>query len=388
MKQLFLTTFFTGIILSLTAQWEPINSGVSEKLDAIHFKDAQNGLCSGGFINTLVTSDGGATWVMSNDQGFRDYSFTTSTNGYGASIVSQSMAKTTNGGTSWTSITPPTSNSLWAVAAVSATTAHFVGTGGVYWYTTNSGNTVQVGNSGTFALLTDIFFTSSSTGFIAVQSGEIRRTINGGASWSVIYNAPLGISLTEMHFVDAFTGYVAGTSGGIFKTTDGGANWQQQSTGTSSHFQGVHFYDADHGVLVGLLGAIFYTDNGGATWYQQTSGTTEHLYDVRMLSANSAVVTGDNGTILKNTNITSEVGLPESISILVSVFPNPVTDKLTIEASAPIEGVEVFNVEGRQLFTSREQWLDNYTIDFSAFATGTYYLRISGTGKIVQIVRI
>lgn len=387
MKQLLLSAFFTGTILSITAQWAPVNSGVSAKLDAIHFKDAQNGMCSGGFVNALVTSDGGATWVMSNDQGFRDYSFTSSTNGYGASIVSQSMAKTSNGGTSWTSITPPTSNSLWGVAAISATTAHFVGTGGVYWYTTNGGNSVQVGNSGTTALLTDIFFTSSSTGFIAVQSGEIRRTLNGGSSWSVIYDAPLGIALTEMHFVDAITGYATGSNGGIFKTTDGGANWQQQTTGTSSHFQGVHFYDANHGVLVGLLGAIFYTDNGGATWYEQSSGTTEHLYDVRMLSANSAIVIGDNGTILKNTTITSEVGLSESTSIEVSTFPNPVTDKLTIEASAPIEGVEVYNMDGRQLFTSGEQWLDNYSIDFSAFATGTYYLKIPGAGKIVQIVR-
>lgn len=383
MKTPLLAAAFVGCICAAHAQWTSINSGVTAKLDAIHFKDAQNGMCSGGFTNALVTTDGGSTWTMSDDQGFRDYGFSDATNGFGASIVGQSMAKTGNGGTSWTQITPPTSNSLWAVASTSATTGHFVGTGGVYWRTTNGGASVTVGSSGTTDLLTDIVFTSTSVGYIAVQTGDIKKTTNGGLSWTTVYSAPNPTLLTEMCFPDANTGYAVGSTGGVFKTADGGTTWQQQTAGTSTmYFQGVNFYDANHGIIVGMNGVIFYTADGGTTWNQQNSGTTQALYDVRMLSATSAVVTGDGGVILKNTNITATVGTSEMTDAFeVNVAPNPVNDLLTISAATPFTGVEVYDAQGKQVFVSGTQALDTYTVDFSGLESGVYIVLINDPRK-------
>jgi len=389
MKKITLTLGFAACFgLFSKAQWIPVTSGTSAKLDAIHFINAQKGYCAGGSVRTLATNDGGNTWTMTTSQGFRDFSFYDDNAGFGASVVGQSIAKTSNGGASWTSLTPPTSNSLWAVAATSATTAYFVGTGGVLWKTTNGGASFSVGSSGSTDLLTDIVFTNPTTGYIVVQTGKIRKTTNSGSTWTTAYTTN-GL-LTEMCFVNENTGYVAASNGRVLKTTDAGATWTEITVGANMSFQGVHFFDANHGMVVGLSGRAFYTNNGGNTWTEQFPGTTEHLYDVRMLSASSAIVTGENGTIIKNNAITTAVtaSLEDKIpGADIVLGPNPVTDKLTIQASNTIQSVEIFDATGKQVFSADNVKGNNYTVDFSPMTTGVYLVAISGTeGKSVKKV--
>lgn len=353
------------------SQWTAISSGTTAKLDAIYFIDSQIGYCSGAFLNTLETVDGGESWTMGSSQGFRDMDFFDDTYGYGASTVTQSMAKTTDGGMNWTSITPPTSNSLWAVSATSATTAYFVGTGGVIWKTINSGATVTVGNSGTTQLITDIVFTNPTTGFLVVQNGQIKKTTNSGLSWSIVESP--GVSLTEMCFVDDNIGYVVGASGTVVKTTDAGLTWNTLTTNSTSNLQGVNFYDQNSGIAVGFEGTILYTNDGGITWDSQNSGTTEILWDVRMLSPTAAVVTGNNGTILKNNNLTT--GVDEKLaSFDVKFYPNPTSGQLKIESGQlSITEINIIDINGK---TVKTLVTDLSIIDISNLPAGTYFLQL------------
>lgn len=362
------------------AQWVPITSPSPAKLDAIHFIDSQTGFCAGGFGNTLETTDGGDSWIIGASQGFRDFSFFDSTFGYGASIVTQSMAQTTNGGSSWTSITPPSSNSLWAVSATSATTAYFVGTGGVLWKTTNSGMSVTVQNTGTTNLLTDVVFTNTTTGYIVTQSSGVIKTEDSGTTWIPVYTPPSG-SLTEMFFVDDNIGYVVGTDGLVAKTIDAGQSWNNLTTNSTSYLQGVNFFDADNGVVVGVSGEILFTSDGGATWSSQNSGTSEHLYDVSMISATSAIVIGDNGTILKNNNLIVGVGVEEAISpIDLKFYPNPTSSMLVIEKPNDYKKeVEINIFDARSKFLTKkviptqQQRID---IDIVDYSEGIYFLQV------------
>ncbi len=358
---------------SVNAQWVQITSGVTAKLDAIHFIDSQTGYTSGGFTNALKTTDGGNNWTLTSSQGFRDYSFIDNSNGYGASISSMAIAKTSDGGNSWTSLTPPTGNSLWGVATTSSSTAYFVGTGGTIWKTTNSGSSFTVINTGPSGLLTDVVFTSSTTGFILAQTNGIHKTTNSGTSWTLVHS-PSGL-MTEMCFPDANTGYAVGTSGLVVKTTDGGNNWTSLTTGSTGYFQGVHFFDVNTGIVVGTGGQIYYTNDGGTNWHMQTSGTTEDLYDVRMLSATSAVVTGDNGMILKNTNII--VGIDENITnTKIVLYPSPTKDVLNIVTdNTKINNAEIFDITGKQMSTTITQ--DKSSINVANLAAGTYFIKIS-----------
>lgn len=284
-----------------TSPWLSINSGTSSDLDAIHFFDTQKGICSGGFVNILNTINSGNSWNISSSLGYRDFDFYSRDIGYAASRVGNSIGRTIDGGETWTSLTPPTSNSLWGVAATSSSTVYFVGTGGVLWKTTNSGISFTVLDSGVSDLLTDIVFTNSTTGFILSQISGIRKTTDAGASWTTIYT-PNGI-MTEMHFVNESVGYAIGSDGLVVKTTDAGSTWSILPTNSTSYLQGVHFFDINNGIVVGTGGTILITKDGGTNWDQQNSNTTEILNDARMLSENSAIVIGDNGVILKNENI-------------------------------------------------------------------------------------
>lgn len=364
--------FIFGIFTGANAQWTSITSGTQADLDAIYFKDSLNGFCSGAFTRTLETTDGGKTWKTGSAQGFRDFSFVDDKNAYGASVVSQSMAKTTNGGTSWTSIKPPTSNSLWGVAATSSSTAYFVGTGGVLWKTSNGGASVSTRNSGTTDLLTDIVFTNASTGYIAVQTGEIKKTTNTGLTWSTIHDFDTVI-LTEMYFVNEQVGYVVGSKGMVAKTTNAGQSWTIQKTNSSGYLQGVNFFDENHGVAVGIGGEIISTSNGGTTWTKENSGTTSHIFDVFMLSPTTAIVIGEDGLILRNDAMSS---VHEKPLVQIQAYPNPVLNQLTITADAAIQSIEVFDQLGQEIALTVELRNGTAVVDFQNQLAGAYLVAI------------
>ncbi|MES2763207.1 MAG: YCF48-related protein [Bacteroidota bacterium] len=376
MKKLLLSLgFVVGSLFNATAQWSVIASGTTADFDDIHFIDPLNGFCGGGFNYTYKTVDGGTTWTATTSQGFRDYTFVNSTQAFGASIVGQSMGKTVNGGATWTMLTPPTSNSLWGVAATSSTTAYFVGTGGVLWKTINGGTSFTVKNSGTSNLITDVIFTSATTGFIAAQSTGVRRTMDAGTTWSTV-TSPAGLT-TEMCFVNSSVGFVVGSSGLISKTSDGGTTWTVQTTNSTSYLQSIHFYDVNTGIAVGSAGTILYTNNGGTNWYSLTSGVTGMLTDVHMTSATTAVVVGEDGVILKNSNIFVGIEEHELAATEINVFPNPVADKLTVNSTHDIHSVEVFDITGKSVYASGKLNTKEHSADLSKLKSGNYSVSVS-----------
>jgi photosystem II stability/assembly factor-like uncharacterized protein len=382
-------TFALALLFSFSAhcQWTSVTSGTGQKIDAIHFNDALNGYCAGGFTNILKTTNGGNTWTSTSTLNARDISFS-GTTGYIASVSGTAISKSTNGGTTWTSLTPPTSNSLWGVAAVSSTTAYVVGTGGVMWRTTNGGTSFSVLSTGTVSeLVTDVVFTSATTGMILSQGSGIKRTTNGWTTWTLVQPA---LSMTEMCFVDANIGYAVGSSNKVFKTIDGGASWTQLTLGLTGtiHLEGVHFFDANNGIAVGLSGKIVYTNDGGTTWNLQNSGVTTHLRDVRMLSATKAVVVGDNGKILKNESITW-LGTDDLNLGKVTIYPNPVNNTLNIKSEQPFDAVRITDMAGHVVSELKTAFESEMQIDMAACATGIYFVTVaSGTetvvGKIVK----
>jgi len=365
---------------TLAQGWEEVYSGSSFDLDAIHFIDESIGYAAGGFTDILRTTDGGATWATTDDIGARDFSFYDSEVGYSASRVGESMAKTVNGGVTWTAITPVNGNSLWGVATVSPTTAYFVGTGGVLWRTTNSGQSFTILNSGTSNLITDIFFTSEQVGYLTAQLTGLRKTTNGGSSWTTIWT---GNSSTEMHFVTEQIGYVVGPQGRIIKTTDAGANWEQLVTNSNDILFGVHFYDINHGIVVGSGGTILYTNDAGLTWDRQETGISLLLNDVRMLSPTSAVVVGDNDTILKNDNIVLSVADNDIQN--VNVFPNPASNSIKVNSDSFIEHIKIYNVLGQEVASYSVQEFTK-ELDISNLSDGNYFLKVY-SGKAVHVIR-
>lgn len=379
------------IYIPLHAQWVEMPSGETGKLDALHFFDENNGLCSGGFTDILKTTDGGTTWTSIGGIATRDFSFLADDDdiGFGAATVVSSMHKSNDGGDSWTSITPPTSNSLWCVAALGPLTAIWGGTGNVIWKTTNGGATVTVEDDGFEAstTITDLVFTSSTIGYAVGQTGIIKKTINAGESWTTIFTIETG-SFSEMHFVDENIGFVAGSGGKVYKTIDAGDSWVEIATGSASALQGIHFYDALHGITVGYSGTILYTTDGGDTWTDSDAGTSTNLFDVRLTSPTSAIICGEDGLILKNDELVSIDEL--TITANIKLFPNPFQDQFSIIAEDNIMSIKVTDLQGKivhQDFSLNSGQKIDLNLDVEC---GTYVVYITtdrgtATKKIVKV---
>lgn len=86
--------------------------------------------------------------------------------------------------------------------------------------------------------------------------------------------------------------------------------------------------------------------------------------------------------------VTTGTDLLESLAVLV--FPNPVSEKLNIEYQDASQrlGFKLFDLTGKQL-QAQESFFQTTTLDFSTYATGTYYLQVTDLqGKPIKTFNI
>ncbi|MDA8194645.1 MAG: YCF48-related protein [Thermaerobacter sp.] len=168
--------------------------------------------------------------------------------------LATSLARTTDGGRSWTTIfDAPANTSLSPPDFVSATTGWMVESNSQtaqsrLYRTTDGGSTwMPTGAVPLFpgALGSSVDFLNATTGWLLAGSepgaGEqmkaLYQTTNGGQFWTEIaQSAPLGASsaagslsvggyVDVLHFVNSQLGYMALARGAVYRTTDGGLHW-------------------------------------------------------------------------------------------------------------------------------------------------------------------
>ncbi|MCS7176296.1 MAG: choice-of-anchor D domain-containing protein [Candidatus Kapabacteria bacterium] len=200
---------------------------------------------------------------------------------------------TTDGGTTWTEVTPDSAFALWGCYALSPTLVMVIG-GGCgstpqrFFRSTDGGATWSFftgtePNSG----LTDLLLYSDGTGY-AVSSGRLWRTTDGGQSWAVFASSGSAVWQEEItrignSFLLPFAGITCsgqGNAGGMRFSTDGGTTWREFSTGRPMF--GAFLLNATTGWACGYNGAAYYTSDGGQTWQLRNCGidTTLHLDDI------------------------------------------------------------------------------------------------------------
>jgi photosystem II stability/assembly factor-like uncharacterized protein len=121
-------------------------------------------------------------------------------------------------------------------------------------------------------------FSASGVGVVVIRNlqnvvtpTKIYQTINDGAAWQDISpdTTATGIGNAVCQFLDANTGYFAAGEN-FYSTTDGGANWITQNLGR--YTTAINFFDANHGTLglfdgtFNYFGGMMTTTDGGATW--------------------------------------------------------------------------------------------------------------------------
>ena len=146
-----------------------------------------------------------------------------------------------------------------------------------------------------------------STDLWALTGSSARRSADGGASWSTMYQAPAGFSLRLVSFADALHGcLVADTADGassVVATSDGGMTWT--STALNAHVIAVEACGASLWAIADRdgSGVIFSSTDGGAGWQERGTYAGARLLALSFASATQGCVSAvsDDGPITLRT---------------------------------------------------------------------------------------
>ncbi|MHB0977227.1 MAG: YCF48-related protein [Candidatus Aquicultorales bacterium] len=271
-------------------------------ISGVKFVDPNNGWVTGTYGYIARTTNGGTTWTnqSSGTMNFlHKITFVDLNNGW---VVGEqgTILHTTNGGMTWSSQVSGTSNYLAGVYFFNANDGWVVGQNGTVLKTDNGGVTWTSVSIGTTDYLDDITFLNQNTGWIVGQSGHIRMTTNGGSTWT-LQPTPVSTYVYSVDAVDATHVWASGQNGVILKYD--GTSWTQQTSGATDQLFAIDFVDSSNGWAVGWGNVIRHTTNGGATWgTQASSGTVYYLHDICMLDVNTGWAVGPPNAIEKYTD--------------------------------------------------------------------------------------
>ena len=143
-----------------------------------------------------------------------------------------------------------------------------------------------------------MYFISADTGWAAGgPNGWIRKTVNGGQSWTLQFTSPY--YLRSIEFIDANTGFAGSLNGQLYRTTNGGTSWTDISPGISPAPDGICGLSAPTADVIygcGLWAGPAYlikSVNGGSTWtYTDMSAYATRLVDIHFTTPDSGFATG------------------------------------------------------------------------------------------------
>ncbi len=216
------------------------------------------------------------------------------------------MVKTSNGGTTWDTLTRVTNRNLNGVFFTDPNSGIAVGAQGTIIKTVNGGWTWSTIQSGTSLNLNSITFVDENRGVIVGDSGLILRTVDNGLTWALV-QSPSNTSLTSIQFENDKKGVVVGTYPGqnrgiLLTTNDTGLTWKLSAQEFPSALTSIGFSDASRAFIVGSLGAVFQSSDSGQTWTPKISATTNNLFSIQFASNFVGYAVGDGSTILKTTD--------------------------------------------------------------------------------------
>ena len=202
-------------------------------LESVQFINSTTGFACGETGVVWKTTDAGSSWtgMVVNSLDNRECYFINSTTGYtcGPLINTQtsSVKKTTNSGASWQQ---PVNifGSLSSIIFFGDQKGWSCGSLGTVARTTNGGTTWGTYNPLNSAIsLFDIYFSKAeelgngTTGWMAADSGKIFVTTNSGINW-VSQGTPVNTPLLAVKVIGNLYGWAVGNNGVILRTTNGG----------------------------------------------------------------------------------------------------------------------------------------------------------------------
>ncbi len=242
--------------------------------------------------------------------------FTSSDRGWAAGDDGY-LAKTTDGGDSWTRVPLNTAENINEIFFRNEENGYLVA-GRKFFVTRDGGRTwqdVRIYRTGEFGggrpEFLSIRFSDKKRGYVVgsilrksgndevVVDSLLMRTEDGGDTWRRIV-VPTKTELFHMDFNGNSNGWIVGDNGVILATTNSGSTWTRQASGTNMPLYNVDFRDDDEGYVVGKSGTILRTSNGGKAWEKVDTNFRETLMRVDFADDKNGWIVGYSGSILRS----------------------------------------------------------------------------------------
>ena len=162
-------------------------------------------------------------------------------------------------------------SSINGVSFPTATTGFACGDQGAIFTTSNGGTSWTRQTTPTTYDLSSICFLDANTGFACGEAGTVLTTTNGGAAWNLVATQ-FNNDLTGIVFGTTSIGFVCGTGGLLAWSADGGNTWTQAATSPNAYldFNGIGLSNdtvQTSVIAVGDGGQVYVSNDAGVTYY-------------------------------------------------------------------------------------------------------------------------
>ena len=221
------------------------------------------------------TTDGGKSWTRGNvptSEDVADAAFPTALVGY-ALDSSGGLFRTDDGGQTWKTLDTGTTAVPFEVTAPSPSVAILVGPTGMRRSTDGGASFATVRDRDVVKAKLDAIDRAGSALF-ASGTRDLLRSTDRGKTWTPIHKPG---RVSDVDFLDARTGYFLAVGGSVWKTTSGGKRWTKLLGVGTERAYGLAFPSKSKGYLVidrfgdsaQRAGFLLHTTDGGATWHPQ-----------------------------------------------------------------------------------------------------------------------
>lgn len=325
---------------------------------------------TGGIWKTI---DGGATWtkqptaVFNSVNSFPNFvHFWNATDGIAQGDPESNefeIYTTTDGGTTWVRV--PAANIpdpiLDAAGEFSYFNLYYV-SGNTFWFGTDRGRIFRSSDKGlTWTAYDSVYstdfdldrftFSSPTKGILMIHNTQkIYSTVDGGATWNPIITP--NFYKTEIAYIPGTSTVVAGAEANPFGSS----------------------YSTDDGVTWTTIDALYH---GTAVFLNTSFGFSAGMNS----SATVGGISKFTGIPLKNPSF--------NLQNQISAYPNPTNGILHLNSeNLTIKEVSVFDLLGRQVYSSKFSDLNKVVLDFNSLQIGAYMLKVTSTSGKTETMKI